>query len=853
MADIARLGFEARTDDLDKAKSKLEALVPAAKGAAAAANSVNTGLKAVAGGAQSFTGGVQRAAAGATGLNKATLMASTGMRTVQSAAAGAMGPLNALGGTVTRIGLNFAQADAHVEAYKRSLLTVPAAAGGAKSALDRLGMAANDNINRLQSTPGNIAAQFQDIGVTAAAGMSPFLIALQQGTQLSSAMAGGVGNLLAGFAQLFSMTTILTIGLVGLAAAGLQMVDWMGLAKSGMYLLADGLEAVADMAMYLGGVLLIAFGPQIIAAIWGVSRAIIAGYFNAMAKAVEISILFALANPWSAFIIGVGLAVAAIAFFARDFEIMGHNVIDTTKNAANWLINSFVGAYKGVKAAWSQLPAAMGDVVYQVVNRVIKGAEAMVNGSITLMNSMIEKLPFGIGDGLLMGGVSFGGVNNPFAGAADGFNDVVNGAIRAEQGIDRVGQAADWAAGKFGDLAAWLRNTADGMGKVDDEIKKSAARKAPKAPKTDAEKFAEIVAGVNKEIAALQMETTALGMSTEAAMQYRKEHEMVQAALDAGIVITEGMAKEILRLAEAWTKAQQTFNHAKFMTDMAKAHEEVMWSLERQRAELGLTGTALEAHRLETELLTAARRANIDLTPDDIAALKRYAKEQALVTDMIRRQREQIEEMRATARGFFRDWFDGIMQGKNIFASFADAVINGLQRIASKMMDRAIDKFLDMMFNPWMFGGGGPSAALVADASATISANPDLFAKGGAFDGIRSFAKGGAFTNTIVSQPTLFRYAKGAGFGEMGEAGPEAIMPLKRGPDGSLGVQAAGAGRSVVIHAPITVHNDNRVTGAVSSQDIVAMQRAQSEQTKREIERAIPEIINSYQRDGARV
>jgi hypothetical protein len=47
---------------------------------------------------------------------------------------------------------------------------------------------------------------------------------------------------------------------------------------------------------------------------------------------------------------------------------------------------------------------------------------------------------------------------------------------------------------------------------------------------------------------------------------------------------------------------------------------------------------------------------------------------------------------------------------------------------------------------------------------------------------IRKFANGGTFTNSIVSSPTLFD------FGEMGEAGPEAIMPLKRGSDGRLGV-----------------------------------------------------------------
>lgn len=65
------------------------------------------------------------------------------------------------------------------------------------------------------------------------------------------------------------------------------------------------------------------------------------------------------------------------------------------------------------------------------------------------------------------------------------------------------------------------------------------------------------------------------------------------------------------------------------------------------------------------------------------------------------------------------------------------------------------------------------------------------FAKGGAFDHtVEAFAQGGAFTNSIVDSPTMFKFAKGTGL--MGEAGPEAIMPLKRDSQGNLGVRAGG-------------------------------------------------------------
>ena len=69
-------------------------------------------------------------------------------------------------------------------------------------------------------------------------------------------------------------------------------------------------------------------------------------------------------------------------------------------------------------------------------------------------------------------------------------------------------------------------------------------------------------------------------------------------------------------------------------------------------------------------------------------------------------------------------------------------------------------------------------------------------AKGAAFvtHGVEAFAQGGAFTNSIVNSPTLFKFAHGTGL--MGEAGPEAIMPLKRDSNGNLGVRA-GSGNNV--------------------------------------------------------
>jgi phage-related minor tail protein len=74
-------------------------------------------------------------------------------------------------------------------------------------------------------------------------------------------------------------------------------------------------------------------------------------------------------------------------------------------------------------------------------------------------------------------------------------------------------------------------------------------------------------------------------------------------------------------------------------------------------------------------------------------------------------------------------------------------------------------------------------------------------ANGGVFGpgGITPFASGG-----IVNGPTMFPFASGVGV--MGEAGPEAVMPLSRGADGRLGVQSTGQNIEIVKNgSPIRV------------------------------------------------
>jgi hypothetical protein len=143
----------------------------------------------------------------------------------------------------------------------------------------------------------------------------------------------------------------------------------------------------------------------------------------------------------------------------------------------------------------------------------------------------------------------------------------------------------------------------------------------------------------------------------------------------------------------------------------------------------------------------------------------------------------------------FTNLIDGTMTAKEAFASFLNSIADLLADTAKKMIAQYIAIGIARMFAGLPPGGAGGVGSGLGSLDANIAQYAPLpNANGNAFgaNGIVPFAKGG-----IVNSPTLFPFAKGIGL--MGEAGPEAIMPLRRGADGKLGVMAAGGGGDVSV------------------------------------------------------
>ncbi|EJS3783936.1 phage tail tape measure protein [Salmonella enterica] len=128
------------------------------------------------------------------------------------------------------------------------------------------------------------------------------------------------------------------------------------------------------------------------------------------------------------------------------------------------------------------------------------------------------------------------------------------------------------------------------------------------------------------------------------------------------------------------------------------------------------------------------------------------------------------------------------LTGKMDFRSFTVSILSDLAKMEARI---AASKILGGLFQ-WGMGlvgaGAGTAAGTGANAIQSYGANYSFNAAGGVY---RS-SDLSRFSGSVVNRPTFFAFARGAGV--MGEAGPEAILPLRRGADGKLGVVAAGSG-----------------------------------------------------------
>jgi lambda family phage tail tape measure protein len=342
------------------------------------------------------------------------------------------------------------------------------------------------------------------------------------------------------------------------------------------------------------------------------------------------------------------------------------------------------------------------------------------------------------------------------------------------------------------EIARMQRENLAGKDRIDNDRKIAEAR--AKLAKVQQDSTAQQIVLDTQEAASARQRAAALLSARQSAQDYYDEQERQRARELASLgqgKLERGLMAGINQIEDRYASQRR--------------------DLENQRAQLELEGKFTEESRKQYE----ARLAIITEFQDK--SISSY-------TGYYARLIEQQQNWSAGANEALKNYFDETQNTykstealvTNAFQGMEDALVefvktgklNFKELVNSILADIARIMIRKNVTGPLAnalqgaFGGGSGSYGAVGSSSGADFSAFFASAKGNVFQtpGLK------AYSNKIVNSPTMFAFAKGAGL--MGEAGPEAIMPLRRGPDGRLGVDAAqngSGGVTIVNNLPVGI------------------------------------------------
>ena len=258
----------------------------------------------------------------------------------------------------------------------------------------------------------------------------------------------------------------------------------------------------------------------------------------------------------------------------------------------------------------------------------------------------------------------------------------------------------------------------------------------------------------------------------------------------AALTIEQEKLKEAMarsqKLDDMSLQIDQQYRLQEAQDQSAKSYYETAKAIEVERAvrELGIGATDAEIQRvraLAAEKYDAENRKKYDATYDPAAGAKEALREMA----------DQATEFGKLAGDALKGAAD---LGAEAFTEFAMTGKVNMQSLAQEIERSLIQGAIKQLVNSLIGVGGQAFASWLGSGAAPAgngqSANPAVVTQH-AHGGVRSGPSIQSFENTIVSRPTFFAFARGAGV--MGEGRkPEGILPLARTSSGDLGVQVAG-------------------------------------------------------------
>ncbi|KQM86215.1 hypothetical protein ASE67_10225 [Sphingomonas sp. Leaf23] len=865
MTDLAALSLKVDSDQVVKAANDLNRFSEAANKAGKSSGNNSGSIAKLVATVQSMNaklGAIVGAVEKLSAAMSTNAKAASGMAAANDNSARAMAAADAHVKAYTQhlAGLASAQQDAnaHVKAYRAAMATVPAVMGQAdahvlayRSSLGKVAdnaKAASTAIKFTAQDSLNASRQLADIGVTAMSGMSPFLIAIQQGPQLFDILQ----NKAAMTGQ--SIGTVFRAAGVAIWAALAPLLPIIAAVAAGVGIVAAGFAALTKQANDTSG--LRKYTTEM-------------GYTKEEVKKLNaVSVTFGDTTK-AVFQVALQSAAEAMGINTKTMAKTWDKFLDYLATGTRATLAGIYAGLAGTKAYLGELskPGAVLNVLTGNDPDIIKRTYgASYDEGQKMLDRIVKQAR-----------------KNAAARQAEmakGFYDAPAAKAGPKGGKSNAEKLSDIYAGAQADIASeTARAAAVGLSarataELEQRTKLLAEIERAKIPVTDAVRskvdslakaYANlkvatdsamavqgVVDGLAKQNDAINDQLALVGLYGDALTQARIETEALARARDAlpkGQELSPDQYKSVVDATKPVVRDQNNLDRATRSAQLAKESADAAYAMDLEAKGLGLSGQALIAYNYAMAEKIRQQQAGITLSAEELAAIDRAGEAYAKQRYAIDQQREAMQGLRDTARGFLTDWFEGVRQGENIFKSFGNAVEKALDRLIQKMIEAAIQQLiLNAIVSA--FGGGGSGFTGFLMSALGGGGGGMGFAKGGAFGTAQRFAQGGAFTNQIVTSPTLFRFAKGSKFGEMGENGPEAVMPLSRTSTGKLGVHVAGGGGQAPIRMG-DIHNTYQVSGAIDQTQIVAMIRQGGAATYDQVKRDLQSLLTEMDQNGS--
>jgi phage-related minor tail protein len=329
-------------------------------------------------------------------------------------------------------------------------------------------------------------------------------------------------------------------------------------------------------------------------------------------------------------------------------------------------------------------------------------------------------------------------------------------------------------------------DTAQLVGEIDKQIVAAAKEPKVKTPRTGRVSTPRVTTlpDFSKDAANdLQRQAEAEDRATQSFLD-------MQAALDGPLAQAEREhAKRVAELNQLAAQSPIAAAGLKSALDAeAAAHQK---NVEAIKAELDPLGQLLDDMKFELDtiglsntqraVMIELRRNHIDVMSQEAQAALATANAFDAEAKAKQTSIDLMDDFRRGASDALTDFVTGAKSAK-------DALKDFFNELAAQITRAIAEKWIAQAFGQQGTSGAGTAGGGWLSGLVGLFTGGGGYANGGAFEnGVQKFAYGG-----VVSQPTNFAMAGGR-LGLMGEAGPEAILPLHRGPDGKLGVRMEAA------------------------------------------------------------